>query len=131
MVKADMERGERSKTNPLLAGVAFLGALLSPFESFAQQTSQPPRGRPITQAEFEATLSPEERAARRAYEERERTDPVARAAAIARERRQAQLQREGEAYCRRIEVRIKREGYAAVEADIGGMGMSDCNLIQW
>lgn len=38
MVKVDMERGERSKTNPLLAGVAFLGALLSPFEAGAQQT---------------------------------------------------------------------------------------------
>ncbi|TSD06268.1 MAG: hypothetical protein Greene07147_127 [Parcubacteria group bacterium Greene0714_7] len=36
MVKIDMERGEHSKTNPLLAGVAFLGALLSPFGAGAQ-----------------------------------------------------------------------------------------------
>lgn len=123
-----MERNERSKTNPLLAGVAFLGALLSPFESLAQQTSQSPRGRPMTQADIERMVGPEEMARRRAYEEWERTDPTARAAAIAREERSRRLQREGEVYCATVKRRIQREGYAAVEADIGGMGLMDCGL---
>lgn len=105
---------------------AVFGAVLALLggEASAQQA----RGGPVTQAQFEATLSPEERALRRAYEERERTDPTARAAAIAREERSLRLQREGEAYCRQIAARIKREGYTAVENDIGGEGMSTCGF---
>ncbi|MFA5876871.1 MAG: hypothetical protein WC880_00710 [Candidatus Paceibacterota bacterium] len=117
---SEKPKARKVKLPAILGAIAlFLGG-----EASAQQA----QGRPITQAQFEATLSPEERALRRAYEERERTDPVARAAAIARERRQAQAQRDGETYCRQIEARIENEGYAKVERDIGGMGLMDCGL---
>ncbi|TAJ15819.1 hypothetical protein EPO56_00805 [Patescibacteria group bacterium] len=40
MVKRDMERGEHRTTNPLLAGLAFLSALL-PVEAWAQSPATP------------------------------------------------------------------------------------------
>jgi len=130
MVKVGMEKGERSKTNPLLAGAAFLGALLSPFESLAQQTSQPSRGRPATRADMvaivgEAEMRRQEEYNRRAQEEynrRLRSDPAFREA----ERRKAQQIREDEIYCAGIRRRIEIEGLRAVAEDIGGEQATDC-----
>lgn len=114
--------GKHRGTSPLLAGLA---ALFIGGEAVAQQAP----GRPITQAEFETRyLSPQERAARRAYEEQQRTDPAAIAAARVREARALRLTREGEAQCAQVRARVRREGYAAVEADIGTEDMMACGL---
>lgn len=58
-----MERGENRKTNPLLAGIAFLGALL-PMEAGAQSTQS---ARQNTPQQYEASLQRAPRAPRESF----------------------------------------------------------------
>lgn len=114
--------GVRRKNRlPMIAGVI---ALLLGNEASAQQA----RGRPMTDAEVYAEnlarYGPEEMARRKEEERRWQTSPEG----IATARQQAQSEREGRAYCATIKTRIQREGYRAVEADIGSMQMSDCGF---
>lgn len=113
--------GPRRNRLPILAGVI---ALLLGNEASAQQA----RGQPVTADEMARILGPEEMRRREEYNRSTQTDPQLRAELAATQRRQAQELREGERYCATIKTRIQREGYRAVEADIGGMQMSDCGL---
>lgn len=105
---------------------AIFGAVLALLG--AEASAQQAQGRPMTRADMEAMVGREEMERREAYERSTQTNPQLRAELAATARRQAQAQREGEAYCRQIAARIKREGYTAVENDIGGEGMMTCGF---
>lgn len=67
------------------------------------QETQRPRGRPITQAQMEASLSPTERAEREAYRRRAQTDPEI----IALQRRGAEADRQFQATCTALRAKIR------------------------
>jgi len=108
------------KENLGRSALAALAALSLSSEASAQQAP----GRSMSQSEFEATLPPEEIAARRAYARRSQSDPEA----IALQARADRGREEGTAYCNKLKERVRKEGYAAVERDIGGQGMMECDL---
>ncbi|MES2014410.1 MAG: hypothetical protein V4437_01165 [Patescibacteria group bacterium] len=91
-----------SRRNTLSKGRdAFIG-LLSFF--MAGGTMAQPWQKPMTQAEIDASVSPEERAARRAYEARAKTDPKIIAMQAAGAQREAAMQKK----CAALRARVAR-----------------------